>query len=76
MNLCDLLEKYSLGEANADKIRALLVRDKINAEKFIEFNEKQNVEHYFPTAKSREGLALLKKILEDKPENIKKYFKF
>lgn len=76
MNLCDLLEKYSLGEANADKIRALLVRDKINAEKFIELNEKQNVEHYFPTAKSREGLALLKKILEDKPENIKKYFKF
>lgn len=76
MNLCNLLENNKKGEKNEDEIKSLLLQDIENAKQFIDFNRKQNVEHYYPTEKSVEGLKLLEKIYNDSPENFKNYFEF
>ena len=76
MNLCELLEKNKAGEENYAVIRALLEADLANAKAFVDFNTKQNIEYYYPTEKSREGLAYLEKICSDEPENVQDYFDF
>lgn len=76
MNLCELLSRYQNGEKNEKEIMTLLEKDIKNAEQFIAFNRLQNVEYYYTTKKSEEGLAYMKQIYTDQAKNLKKYFLF
>lgn len=71
MLLCNLLTKYTGGEAEKTEIIALLEADLKNAKDYLAHSAQLGIEHYFPAANTEDGIAFIEDVLRNKEAVLK-----